>query len=566
MKKIFIFIIIIIFTIINNNAYAERKIKYWVEPMDPTYIRDKPGKSPMGMDLVPVYEDEDKATQQEKDVIKIDPITYQNIGIRTTKAVKGTLNGTIRTVGNIAYDERRLKHIHTKVSGWIERLLVDTTGEAVKKGQPILTIYSPELVATENEYIQALKYKDKIGGSTYPDIASGAWSLLEATKQRLLLMDIDESQIKELEKTGKVNRDMTLTSPLNGVIILKSVFEGMKVDPMTELYTIADLSNIWVIASVYEYELPFVRLGQEAEITLPYEHGKKYKGRVTFIYPFLDEKSRTIQVRIELNNLSLKLKPDMYANVEIIAKSKQGAILVPSEAVLRTGMRDIVITEINKGKFLPKEVTLGSENGKFVEILRGLKGDETIVTSSQFLIDSESSLKEAVNKMLAAKNIDVKVNENKPKDTAKGLGKLFLNLTKDQQTLVSNIAALYLEIQEALAIDSADIAAQKALKMSDLIVKLINTNPDKPFFGFINGIKETLVGLSSGDIKKARDSFITLSRIMLPYRRGTGAKDLSFKGTQIYVCTMTKERWVQHNGAVKNPYLGKDMSTCGVKE
>ncbi|MBF0473694.1 MAG: efflux RND transporter periplasmic adaptor subunit [Nitrospirae bacterium] len=562
MRIIFIIIIICLF---NNNAFAERKIKYWVEPMDPTYIRDKPGKSPMGMDLVPVYEDEAK---QDKGVITIDANTSQNIGVRTAKITKGVLNTSIRTVGNITYDEKRVKHVHTKISGWVEKLYVDTTGEAVKKGQPILTIYSPELVATQNEYLQALLYKGKIGDSSYPDIANGADSLLEATRKRLLLMDINESQIKDIEKNGQITREMTLFSPLSGVVIMKNVFEGLKIDPSVELYTIADLSSVWIIASVYEYEIPFLKIGQEAVITLSYEPGIKYKGKVTFIYPFLDALSRTVQVRIELKNPGLKLKPDMYTNVELITKSKQGSkILVPSEAVLRTGTRSIVITELSKGKFQPKEVKLGSEGNGLIEVLAGLKGDETIVTSGQFLIDSESNLKEAVNKMLETKNAPPKTDELKSKESnIKPLDKTTLTLTNDQQLLVSNISALYLEIHQALTTDSANIVSQKALKMSDIIVKLLNTKPDKPLMDFINGVKGAIPGMASGEIKKERDAFILLSKIMVPYARGAGDKDLNLKGTEIYICTMTKERWVQHAGVGKNPFLGKDMTTCAVKD
>ncbi len=381
-----------------------RKIKYWVAPMDPTYIRDKPGKSPMGMDLVPVYEG-DEETSDER-IVKIDPLIVQNMGVRTATVKRGPLNVSIRTIGHIAYDEELVEHIHTKISGWVEELFVKTTGEEIKKGQKIISIYSPELVATEEEYLQALKYREKVSGSSMEDIITGADALLESTRKRLLLMDIDPEQIKALEESGTVRRDMILHSSSSGIVIKKHVFEGMKVDPGMELFTIADLSRVWAIASVYEYELPFLTVGQETTMRLPYEPGSVYRGQVTFIYPYLSPQTRTVQVRMEFDNPDQKLKPDMYADVVIKSKIAENVLLVPSEAVLKTGYRNIVIAYLGNGKFLPKNVTIGPEGEGVVQILSGLREGETIVTSGQFLIDSESNLREAINKMLKAADIE----------------------------------------------------------------------------------------------------------------------------------------------------------------
>lgn len=389
---------------------TEKKIKYWVAPMDPTYISDKPGKSPMGMDLVPVYEDEGE--ELDKGVIRIDPVIVQNIGVRTTKVSRGPLHATIRTVGHVTYDEERVEHIHTKVSGWVERLFVNTTGEEVHKGQELLTIYSPELVATQEEYLQALKYREKTSSSRFAEVVRGGETLIEATRERLLLMDIDPEQIKALEKRGEVQKNMLLRSPTSGIVIEKHVLDGMKVGPGMKLYTIADLSRVWVIASAYEYEFPFLKVGQEAEMSLPYEPGEKYKGHITFIYPYLSARTRTVQVRMEFKNPDLKLKPDMYANVVIKTKVSDDAVLVPSEAVIRTGVRNVVITALGDGKFLPKDVTLGPEGEGIVQIIAGLDEGETVVTSGQFLIDSESNLREAINKMLDAKKAKEKEIES----------------------------------------------------------------------------------------------------------------------------------------------------------
>jgi multidrug efflux pump subunit AcrA (membrane-fusion protein) len=399
---------------------GKRKIKYWVAPMDPAYIRYKPGKSPMGMDLVPVYEDEGE--ELDEGAIRIDPVTVQNMGVRMTTVSKGPLHTKIRTIGNVTYDEELVEHIHTKVTGWIEKLFVKTTGEKIRKGQEIISIYSPELVATEEEYLQALKYREKVADSGFKDVVKGAETLLEATRKRLLLMDIDPGQIKALEERGEVRRKMILSSPTSGIVIKKHVFEGMKVDPGMELYTIADLSRVWVIASVYEYELPFLKVGQETIMSLPYEPGATYKGRVTFIYPYLSPKTRTVQVRMEFDNPDLKLKPDMYADVVITTEVSDNALLVPSEAVLKTGYRNIVIAYLGDGKFLPKEVELGPEGEGLIQVLSGLRESETIVTSGQFLIDSESNLREAINKMLEAGEPVHTMKDEAPQHTGEHMG------------------------------------------------------------------------------------------------------------------------------------------------
>ncbi len=376
----------------------KKKIKYWVAPMDPNYIRHEPGKSPMGMDLVPVYEDE--AERSSEGGIVIDPVTVQNTGIRTAIVTRGHLHTTIRAVGRITYDEKRVEHIHTKISGWVEKLYIDTTGEKVRKGDALLSLYSPELVATQEEFLQAMKYRERTASSGFAEISQGGASLVEAARKRLMFMDIETVQIRDLEESRTVQKNMKIYSLKNGIVINKNVIEGMKVDPSMELYTIADLSKVWMIASIYEYELPFIKTGMEAEMTLSYDPGIRHKGKVTFIYPYLSDKTRTVQVRMEFDNQDMKLKPDMYADVVIKARTAAPAHLVPSEAVIRTGTRNVVITSPEKGRFLPREVTTGLEGEGLIQILKGLEEGETIVTSGQFLIDSESNLREAVNKML----------------------------------------------------------------------------------------------------------------------------------------------------------------------
>ncbi len=548
----------------------KKKIKYWIAPMDPTYIRDKPGKSPMGMDLIPVYEDEEE--ESDKSTIKIDSVTVQNIGVRTTKASRGALHATIRTVGHVTYDEKRVEHIHTKISGWVEKLYVDTTGENVHKGQELLTIYSPELVSTQEEYLQALKYKKETSVSGFEDIVRGADTLIESTRRRLLLMDIDPEQIKALENRVEVRKDMLFRSPKSGIVIKKNAFEGMKVNPGMELYTIADLSRVWVIASVYEYELPFLKVGQTAEMTLAYEPGAIYKGRIMFIYPYLSAKTRTVQVRMEFVNPDLKLKPEMYANVVIKTNVSDNAILVPSEALLRTGSRNVVITSLGNGKFLPKEVTIGPEGEGFVQIVSGLNEGETVVTSGQFLIDSESNLREAINKMLEAKKTASTKKEtiaDKGREEMKmgeKIQKIDMKMSREQENRISELIDLYMRMHRALVSESVSEVAKEAQIMADVIKKIRAFDPEGRFKDFIHSVKKTKEGLLSEELEKQRASFANLSKLMVGYVKDTGREKALSAGIKVYLCPMNKEHWLQKGADIQNPYLGKDMLICGTEE
>jgi len=378
--------------IIENQKQEERKIKYWVAPMDPNFISDRPGKSPMGADLLPVYEGESSSSES---MIIIDPTVIQNTGIMTTPVEIRGISKEIRTIGLVDYDETRYTHIHTKVKGWIEHLYVDFTGQRVKKNQALLDIYSPELVSTQEEYLSALK------NANSRNVGSDA--LLRSTRDRLSNWDITSEQIEELERTGKVSKVMTLHSPFNGIVVEKMALEGMNVVEGMNLYAIADLTNVWVYADIYEFELPWLEEQLDAEMTLTYIPGKKFIGKVAYIYPFLDSKTRTIKVRLEFDNQNGDLKPGMYANIVIKAAERKNSIVIPKESVIHSGERDIVFISHGKGKFEPREVTLGvSGEGGYYEVLEGLTGTEEVVTSGQFLLDSESSLREAVRKRLRA--------------------------------------------------------------------------------------------------------------------------------------------------------------------
>ena len=376
---------------------GEKEIKYWVAPMDPTYIRDEPGKSPMGMDLVPVYEGEAPSGP----TIKIDPVTAQNMGVRTAPVEKRDLTQTIRTVGTVSYAEPRQYSINSKIGGWIEELYADETGKFVKKGEPLLEIYSPELVAAQKEYLLALKNNRSLAESEFPEISAGAGSLLDASRKRLKYWDISNRQIEKLRRTGKVNKSLTLHSPYEGIVTMKMAHEGMRIESGRELFQIADISHVWVLADVYEYELPWLQEGQEAVIELPYQPGKTLAGEVTYIYPYVEEKTRTVKVRLEFDNPGYELRPDQYVNARLDTRTVEDALVIPREAILHSGNRRTVFIALGDGKFEPREVKVGfSGSDGMAQIEQGVLEGDRVVTSAQFLLDSESKLREAIQKML----------------------------------------------------------------------------------------------------------------------------------------------------------------------
>ena len=301
----------------------------------------------------------------------------------------------MRTSGQIVADETRIAHVHVKTPGWIENVYVDFVGQLVKKGQPLFTIYSPDLVATQEEYLIAKRGQKSLGTSPYKEVVAGSESLLASARQRLLLWDLSEAQIKKLDDTGKVNKTITVYSPVTGYVTDRKAFPNASVNSDTDIYTVADLSHVWVTADVYESEMPYVKVGQRAVIKLSYIPGKTYNGRVTYSYPMLDPQTHTAKVRIDVANPGLMLKPNMFSDVELqITYGKH--VVVPQEAVLNSGKTQSVFVVHEDGKFEPREVTVGQTIDGLTIIEFGLEKGETIVTSGNFLLDSESRMKSAV--------------------------------------------------------------------------------------------------------------------------------------------------------------------------
>jgi len=359
----------------------EKEALYWVAPMDANYRRDKPGKSPMGMELVPVY----AGAEDEGSGITIRPEVIQNLGIRTAVVERTRLWRAIDTVGYVSYDESLVSHIHLRTDGWIENMSVRSEGERVKKGQRLFDLYSPDLVNAQEEYVQALSGKNR--------------ALKRASRERLAALGVAKEQIDRLGKTRKVTQTIPVFASQNGIVDSLKVRDGMYVKPSTRVMSLADLSSIWLMTEVFERQSDWVKVGQSAEMKLSFLPGETLEGKVEYIYPSLDAKTRTLRVRTRFDNPDERLKPNMYADVRIYGGAKDDVLAIPLEALIRTGENSRVIVLLDDGRFEAREVGYGMESGDWVEILYGLKSGERVVTSGQFLLDSEASTRASFSRM-----------------------------------------------------------------------------------------------------------------------------------------------------------------------
>lgn len=365
---------------VNNEAVSgkvEKKPLYWVAPMDANFKKDAPGLSPMGMDLVPVYADSGEGVDEGPGTIRISPDVINNLGVRSAIAQYKNLHNQIDTVGYVTYDEDKLVHIHPRVDGWIEKLYVTSVGSLVKKNQPLYDLYSPALVNAQEELLLALERKNK--------------RLIKAAESRLVALQLPIKSIVELKKSRKVQQSITFYAPQNGVVENLKIRSGFFVKPGATLMSIGDLSEVWVEAEVFERQAAQVHVGTKVTMRLDYLPGKDFNGKIDFIYPTLDAKTRTVKVRIRVNNQSGELKPNMFAQVVIHASNNAEVLLIPKEALIRTGNQDRVVLALGSGSFKSVAVTVGHFDRNSVEILAGLVEGEKVVSSAQFLLDSESS-------------------------------------------------------------------------------------------------------------------------------------------------------------------------------
>ncbi len=382
-------------------ASGSRKILYYRSPMDPSVRSDAPRKDEMGMDYLPVYEDETGGPiVAGRAIVALSPERRQMLGVRSEPVTRRPLERTIRTVGRVAMDERRIHHVHTKYEGYVEELYVNYLGQFVRKGDHLAALYSPELVATQQEYLLAFEAQGRLASSGIASVAKGGSDLLQAARQRLLFWDMDPGDITRLERTGKVQRTVDLHAALPGYVIQKAAVHGMRVTPADILFDIADLSQVWILADVYESDLSLVGVGMTADVALPYQPGRTWHGSVSFVNPLVEPGTRTVKVRIEVPNQDTAFKPDMFADV-VLRRDLGLALFVPDSAVLKSGDRRLVFLDRGDGRLEPREITTGERVEGGYAVLAGLADGDRVVTSANFLIDSESSLKAALSAMAA---------------------------------------------------------------------------------------------------------------------------------------------------------------------
>ena len=375
-----------------SSAPAERKVLYWVDAMNPSHRSDQPGIAPDGMKLVPVYADEEKQPAMPPGTVEINPEKQQLMGVEYGAAEYEAATGSLRAAARVTLDETKIAKVQTKLEGWIDQVFVDFTGKLVKKGDPLLSLYSPEALATQQEYLLAVKAQHAMQDNPVHEMLGSTENLVAAARKRLELWDISDAQIDEISRTGQALKNLTLNSPISGFVMERSAYPSQRVTPDTVLYTVADLSTVWVMADVFEYEAANIHLNQPATLTLAYLPGRTFHGRVSYILPQVDPATRTLKVRVEVANPGYTLKPDMYGEVEFQTGGAR-RLVVPQSAVLNSGDRQTVFVDRGNGYFEPRDVKIGEQLDGRIEILSGLKAGERIVTSGNFLMDSESRLK-----------------------------------------------------------------------------------------------------------------------------------------------------------------------------
>lgn len=362
---------------------GEREVLYYKALMDPDFRSDKPGKSPMGMDLVPVYADE--VDGDDSSVVKISPTVVNNLGVRSAAVESSVLSRRIETVGYVGYDEDTVQHVHTRVDGWIEALSIKSTGDPVKRGQVLFELYSPTLVNAQEEYLAALR--------------SSNAALHQASRERLAALGVTAGEIERLSKERTIKQRIPIYAHSDGVVAHLGVREGIYVTPSTEVLSIANLDEVWVMAEVFERQSAWVQRGQRAEVELDYQPGQRWQGTVDYVYPELDQKTRSLRVRVRLDNEAEALRPNMFARVTIFGTETAAVLHIPKQALIPGGAMDRVVVQLEDGKFSARAVEVGIESGDRIEILSGLGADDQVVTSGQFLIDSESNIDTALMRL-----------------------------------------------------------------------------------------------------------------------------------------------------------------------
>jgi Cu(I)/Ag(I) efflux system membrane fusion protein/cobalt-zinc-cadmium efflux system membrane fusion protein len=546
---------------------GERKVKYWWDPMmNPPYISDKPGTSPMGMELVPVYEDEISGGL----AVTIDPVIVQNMGVRTTPAVLGSIQQQIRLAGYLEEPEPLHRDINLRVNGWIEKLHANIDGMPITKGQPLFELYSPEIQVAIGELIAARKSRD---AATDEQARRMSELLYQSSARKLELWGLQPQQVQDLGKLDKAPETVTFIAPIGGHLTEKKVYEGAGVMAGTMVMRLADRNRMWVDAQVFEQQLPLVKLGSKARATIVSEPGKVFEGEVIFIHPHLDPMTRTARVRIQIPNEDYSLRQGMYATVDILADPTPPGLIVPREAVIDTGTRQLTFVALGGGQFEPREVKLGlSGRDGLVQVLSGLAPNEQVVTSGQFLLDSESRLKEAIQKHLSA---NLASRQPPPPDaahahaqsqtpaTAPGGGAAAAALEVPH---VDEMVVAYLEIAQALgAVQKSDdpIGVDRLVTTAAKSAEHA-TGEAKTLVEPVLKAAEAMKGKSITDQRKA---FVTLSNAMIALIDRSPPSPKVAEQLYVMHCPMafddTGADWIQTAEKVANPYYATQMKACG---
>lgn len=529
------------------NASGERVVKYYKSTMIPGEVKPGPGKDSMGMDMVPVYDGEDVSGEN---TIQIDAATTQRMNLKTALVGRGPVRREIRAVGAVAYDESGLRDITLKYEGWIERLHVNATWATVEAGAPLFEIYSPELYNAQLNYVTALRTR---GDKDDP--------LVRAALARLELFDVPVDLIEELKKSGEVRRTLVYRAPVGGVVVEKMAVEGQMMKAGERIYRLADLSTVWVNAQIYEKDVPFVREGQLVSVRSSYGQSDVMEGKIGLLLPQVDERTRTAAARVVLPNPAGALRPGMFVDVNLTSQIADSAVLVPDIAVLRSGERNTVFVALEGGFFEPREVKIGARSqGGFYEVLSGVDAGERVVTSGQFMLDSESQLRESIQKML--RNAEGGTANAAPTATAPLPATAPVASGNSAAPLLKPIALASADAAAALAADDLPGYKRQLPALRDALATYFSGDAHAahgPLGKFKGGLAEP------ADLEAARGAFEPFSTVIADLARENHLQHT--EKLHIFECPMApvtgKARWLQREAGTKNPFFGSEMLGCG---
>jgi RND family efflux transporter MFP subunit len=543
----------------------ERKVAYWWDPMlNPAYISDRPGKSPMGMDLTPVYEDEVSAGSG----VTIDPTVVQNMGLRIEVVTQSLPTTSVRAVGSVRAAEPMTYDVTVKFSGWIERLHADTEGMRIERGAPLFDLYSPDLLVAQAELQSARRALDRLPSSADATLREESRRMVEVARRKFSLWDLSTEEVAEIEKASAPKRSVTVRSAVAGVLVEKAVVQGARVEAGARVLQVADLATVWIDAQVPETDLASVAKGQEVRATVRAHPERSFSGRVEFVHPSVNPATRTAAVRLSVANEDGSLRPGMYATAEIVREGGSRVTVVPREAIIDTGTRQIAFVERAKGRFDPRDVTMGREAGEGrVEVLRGLAPGETVVVSGQFLLEAESRTREAIRKMLDAKRAPPApaptpaTPEGPPVQMIETVHTL-----ADASPLtvkVDAVATSYLDLVTALAADDEKGAPGHVKTLAAASAVLEKAAKETPQATSAAALSQAAAALSGKDMVGQRKALPALGKAFLSVVDAVPPSPAVGKTLYVFHCSMFPGDWVQRTEKVANPFYGKEMPTCG---